>query len=420
MSRVSIVLIMLIIMSIICGVVTSMRWHYMPKYESIKLLAGPLGGTYYKEASKIRDVLQGWIDIQVIETNGSLDNLSRMQSGTGDICLYQNIGRRGDELQLIRVLYPERVYVLARKEVTSLWELPAEAHIFIGKPNSGTQVRALQILKQYRLTEQVITNETLNYGELNEAFNNHTIDAAILTLGGTPELIAELLRNDSVHLLDLELREGLNRLTPANFIDVIPANFFGDGYPPKDLPTISNAATLLVNRDFPYELISPLLQKFDEHGISQIGYGDAENYDYPFHPMVIDMKQQRWITSLHIQKLYRIRNWLIATVVFSLVSLFLLIFRRSVQESMDELFVLNGYRARLREIQEYYSNGSDPASLVEDAYALSENIMRDVQNGVVEKTMQLVFIQHEILELVSKLLRREVVVLPKLTEKQCE
>ncbi|MFC1851628.1 TAXI family TRAP transporter solute-binding subunit [candidate division CSSED10-310 bacterium] len=414
MSKINIIIIMLVIIAIICGSITYKKWNYTTPLDKITILSGPVGGNYYQEALKLKSKLKDHFLVTVVPTNGSLDNLMRLTADQGDIALYQNLGRPGTNFDLIAVLYPEIVYVVSSKKISSLWQVPANARVFVGAENSGTQVRAMEILQQYRIVEQVQRISDIKYSGLKGAFLRGELDVAFLVLGGQNTIMTDLLSTKVVHLLDIDLREGLSRITPANHVDVIPANIFTSGQPAHDVFTISNNATIIARKSLPNDVVAMLITTFQKLDLMKEKQTQEEKYDFPHHPVLLDLQQDRWPTTLHWEKLYRTKAWFVATVLFSLATILLFTFRQSVKESMDQIFFINGYRSRLREVQEQFQTDPDPMKILEDAQSLSDEITRDVQSGIVDKTVQLSFIHNEILQLMAKLIKRGAIDLPKI------
>lgn len=411
-SKINIVVVFLLIMAILSGVISYKRWNKTSSKKQIILLSGNKNGVYYHKAIQIKNWLKNELNIKVVETHGAIDNVNRMLAGKGDIAFYQNVGNHQQNFNIIASLYREKVYILARKSITTLWDIQPKTRVFIGAENSGSEIKAKEILKQYRLYDIVSLTNKLNFSNIKNAFIQNEIDVAFLVLGSKNSIIKDILHSAEVHLLGIDLREGLVRNNPANSMDVIPANSFGKYLPLRDIPVISNVATLISNSKFPIETLSLIIQTLKKHSMLKKELLNEGHFDFPINPALLDILQDRWPTVLEREKIIHTKNWILATLIFFITAFLLFVFRQSVKESVDELLFISGYRARLRQIQEQFDSNisvANPQQILDDAQALADEISRDVKSGIVDKTVQLVFIHHEILQLVAKMLKREVI-----------
>ncbi|MEO1087368.1 MAG: TAXI family TRAP transporter solute-binding subunit, partial [Acidobacteriota bacterium] len=124
-----------------------------PAPRQLTLAAGSEGGAYFAFANQYREYLaENDFELTVLETGGSLDNLSRLASGEADLALLQGGVPPGDDLdgtiESLGSLFFEPLWVFHRADlpVERLTDL-AGLRLAIGGPGSGTKVLANQLLE---------------------------------------------------------------------------------------------------------------------------------------------------------------------------------------------------------------------------------------------------------------------------------
>lgn len=120
--------------------------------DPIKLCTGLDTGKYYSTGNKLLQNLKGLVDIQVVTTNGSEDNLRRIDSGECQLAIVQSDAhfvyakqnpKSSFKLERVAPLYPEYVHFLCNKEsgVTKIKDLyDTKNKVLIGPPGSGTAI----------------------------------------------------------------------------------------------------------------------------------------------------------------------------------------------------------------------------------------------------------------------------------------
>lgn len=114
--------------------------------ETVRLCSGAEGKNYEFAAKEIKDRAKGSLNIEVINTGGSWDNLERVSRGECDAAIVQEDAvmqfQRGKNLQIdpLADLYPEDLHLVcgANSGIDELTDLRgAKAHIALGAGNSG-------------------------------------------------------------------------------------------------------------------------------------------------------------------------------------------------------------------------------------------------------------------------------------------
>ncbi|CAG7613846.1 TAXI family TRAP transporter solute-binding subunit [Leucobacter soli] len=164
-----------------------------------RIAGGGTGGVYYDYGGRLADALQQGlgIDIAVVETHGSVDNLLRVGSGDallgfaqGDTAADAIAGTGAFDaplpVQAVARVYDEYVHVVvpADSEAEGIRDL-AGLRISLGAENSGVQVIAARVLGSSGVLLDGVENPALGLDASIEALRNGEIDG-FFWVGGLP------------------------------------------------------------------------------------------------------------------------------------------------------------------------------------------------------------------------------------------
>ena len=118
------------------------RW-LLPEEQRLVFAAGQRGGLYHELAQHLATELQAAhprLRIEVIETDGSLDNAQRLQNRDADLALLQNDTQAGAQARSLSAIHPELLRFLCHRDagIQSLHDL-AEHTIAVGPKGSGSE-----------------------------------------------------------------------------------------------------------------------------------------------------------------------------------------------------------------------------------------------------------------------------------------
>lgn len=174
--------------------------------QEIRMGTAQQGGGYYEIATRLKSLIEKKypeLRIDIITTNGSIDNVEKIGSGNIDIALvqsdiafyYQN-GEKifrfpSKQLKGLAALYTEPIHIIFRKDLQleNIRDLIGR-QISLGTKRSGTEFNASSILNEANITYQDIYPHFLSIDESIRDFNSKKIDAIILTTG-MPSAILE-------------------------------------------------------------------------------------------------------------------------------------------------------------------------------------------------------------------------------------
>ncbi len=193
----------------------SMAW-------SFTIATGPSDGSYFQIAQDIKNVAaKDQIDIQVLPTKGSIENIQLLGSGKVDLAIVQLDALRFvsdvlkkqkdfdlfDSIKVILNLYPEEIHVLSNKnDIQTFYQLDGK-RISIGTEGGGTAITAAVLLSVYDL------NPTVSFDSFDDAMKKMeqgNLDAVMFVGGAPVPFIGKL--DSKVHFVRLPANSALEQI----------------------------------------------------------------------------------------------------------------------------------------------------------------------------------------------------------------
>ncbi len=188
--------------------------------------------------------MQGYGEVSVLETAGSLENIGRLRAGTADFALIQG-GLTEDLSDLAQVSRLNRQYVHvlvpAASAITEFRQL-AGRRLGVGPESGGSAALARQVLGFYDFDDPPTL--VTNHGPLDAAFTDGTIDAAFLVYGLFAPAMESVLETGYYRLVPLPEAEAIAAFQPGVTRAVLPAHCYG---PDRTLPGSAGLTTLAVD-----------------------------------------------------------------------------------------------------------------------------------------------------------------------------
>ncbi len=254
-------------------------------------------GSYFAFAERYRQLLaKEKIDLQILETSGSVENLRLLDEQKVDVAFLQGgVGSAGEfpQMQGLASLYLEPLWIFARKGlgVSAIRDLVGR-RVGIGPEGSGTRQIALQMFTDNNLlgpgqVELLPLGGTEGAAQLAQG----TIDALFLvTKAGTP-LLQKLLLDSRLELVSLRRAESYTRLHRYLSHIVLPEGVLDleHNLPARDIHLIAPAATLVTNGQLHPALTDLLMQVITRvHRDAALltttrKYPSPDNLDFPLN-----------------------------------------------------------------------------------------------------------------------------------------
>lgn len=227
-----------------------------PPPKKLRFASGSSWGAYNKYAQRYREVLakQG-LQVEVIETKGSTENLQLLSEGKADIAFVQGGLTSTDpkvELESLGSMYYEPMWLFVRsKTIPHELEQIRGHRMAIGPVGSGTRAIALELLNDAGLRDGI---QTFDEGgeQAEKRFMAGELDAMFVVGSPTIPVISRLLTAPGVQLMQFSRAHAMARR--HQFLSMIPL-YAGVidlelNIPPNDVELLAPAATLVVRKGF--------------------------------------------------------------------------------------------------------------------------------------------------------------------------
>lgn len=263
--------------------------------KRITIATASADGAYFAFAEQYKQMFaKEKIDLQIIETSGSVENLKLLADKKVELAFLQGgVGRAEDypELKGLASLYLEPLWIFVKKDlnVTSIQDLVGK-RIAIGPEGSGTRQIAMQLFADNNLTSpDKLEILPLGASEGAKELFSQNIDALFMvTKAGSP-LVRQLFLDPRVELANLVRAESYARLHKYLSHIVLPAGVLDMALniPDRDIHLIAPAATLVKN-DALHPALTDLLMQITNavHTSTTIltsskKFPSPENLDFP-------------------------------------------------------------------------------------------------------------------------------------------
>jgi TRAP transporter TAXI family solute receptor len=235
--------------------------------SSIRMATGAPGGAYaaFGEHFKAALAVDG-IDVELIETSGSLDNLRLLSSDDDSIdvaFLQGGIGNKDEHPDLVSLasLYPEPLWLFVRtdKRLSPSRGL-ADFRIAIGAKGSGTSVLVENLLS-LSYDDDAVERVHLGGAAAAKALMAGNVDAAIY-VGGNTAVIQNLMTTPGIDLTPFPRTETFPRLFHFLSVETLPEGIIDlkKNIPPRLVTMLSTTANLVAHEDLHPAIASLLLR----------------------------------------------------------------------------------------------------------------------------------------------------------------
>lgn len=186
------------------------------------IATGPSDGSYFQIAQDIKNVAaKEQIDIQVMPTKGSIENIQLLGSGKVDLAIVQLDALRFvsevlkkqkdfdlfDSIKVILNLYPEEIHVLSNKnDIQTFYQLEGK-RISVGTEGGGTAITAAVLLSVYDLNATVSFD---NFDNAMKKMEQGNLDAVMFVGGAPVPFIGKL--DSKVHFVRLPANPALEEI----------------------------------------------------------------------------------------------------------------------------------------------------------------------------------------------------------------
>lgn len=262
------------ILVVIVGVIVALQFVEAPPPKRLIIAGGGAGGAYALTAQHYADTLRAQkIEVEVLTTAGSVENLAKLKSGEADIGIVQtglaaDLG--ADGVRSLGAMFFEPLWVFHRAEspLADLRDLRGKT-VAIGAEGSGVRVLASMLLEEAGLAPADFEAAPLSGADAAAALTAGEIDVAMVVTGPTAVWITSLIADADIRLLSMARAPALARR--HSYLDEVilyagaldPAR----GLPAEDVALIAPVAQLVVREGLHPAIQSLLMDAaLAEHG----------------------------------------------------------------------------------------------------------------------------------------------------------
>jgi uncharacterized protein len=230
------------------------------KVHRLKLAAGAIQGESYVISKAIEQVVEKYhrnIQIEVIKTGGTAENIQRLESNQVQLATAQADVPVGASARLISILYSDQFQLIVpnNSPIQQFSDLKGKR---IALPKTGGQFQSfLNVAAHFGLAESDFTFVGETELAANEAFLRNQADAAFRVRALVNPSILQLVQNGSARLVPIAQAAAMKIKYPAFEVGIIPQGAYR-GNPPIpaiDLATVQVQRTLLAHEKVDPEVI---------------------------------------------------------------------------------------------------------------------------------------------------------------------
>ena len=223
--------------------------------ETIALATGGRAGGYYAKGRALAEVLERRhsYSLEVVETQGSLENIRRLRNGEVDFALIQGgLPEDMEGLQGVAALDMQFAHIIAPSDAsTEGFRDLSGRRVGVGPEDGGSAVLARQIFSFFSFGAPPVLVYDHN-ADLEQAFLDDEIDAAFLVYSLFSPAVEKLLSTGWYKLIPLRESQAVSSYLYGVSTENIPHSLYGpDRMIPLaltgDIPTVG-VKTLLVSR----------------------------------------------------------------------------------------------------------------------------------------------------------------------------
>ncbi|NEP15635.1 MAG: TAXI family TRAP transporter solute-binding subunit [Leptolyngbya sp. SIO4C1] len=266
----------------------------------VRLATGSPSGEYYAFGDAIEQVTEAHfpkIQIEVLKSPGSNQNMEDVQAGRVDMALVQNDTPVQPDVRAVAQLYPEMFHFIVSKDagIDSIDDLRGK-RIALMPEGSGSYALFWPLSQHYGLTPADFQSTPMPAKEAYESLIAGRVDALFRIIGLGNEAIGDLLKTGRFKLVPIAQIGALQLSQPYLQSTMIPRGSYDGAIPepPQDLPVVAVSALLIAHQDLSPEVVKTISQVLYEYRNELISENPrtariqspeaSQNLGFPMHP----------------------------------------------------------------------------------------------------------------------------------------
>lgn len=273
--------------------------------KKLIIATGSEKGNYYKVALEYKKLLeQNKIEVTLLNTAGSVENIKLLKEGKADIGFVQNgiLPSTEKELQFLANIYYEPLWVFYKNDnyqMDYLIQLISKK-ISIGVEGSGTRDLALKLLEDNGITNENSTILAYSDSEAKEKLLNGEIDAMFMVTSHESQNVKELLENPKINVLSIKRAKAYSQ--KYNFLEALTLHEgtldLYKNLPDENINLLSTSANLLVRPDVPNEITRIFLKQVkDVHSKKSLFANENEFPNLLNTNLIINDEAKQYFTN---------------------------------------------------------------------------------------------------------------------------
>lgn len=241
---------------------------------SIKVGAGKKNSESYEFINGIKTVAEKLypdrIEIHIIETGGSKENLHLLERGKIDFATIQSDITPSEDLRLISYLYPDFYQLLVAKEsdIMSVADLDKKVVNITGK-TSGQYYSLLELLKHYQVNpDSCHFKVTSDFRIIAQGLKNGKMDAVFRVRSPLyPEIDSIIALNNNIRFIEIDQGEALSYKIPSTYSAFIPKGTYEvqPTIPQKDIESLANNRLFVCDKENDEEVVELMTELMFEN-----------------------------------------------------------------------------------------------------------------------------------------------------------
>ncbi|MFK7993286.1 MAG: TAXI family TRAP transporter solute-binding subunit [Granulosicoccus sp.] len=238
--------------------------------RTLSIATGSAEGAYRDFGRQLKlSLAENDVELRIIETDGSVDNLDRLSKGLVDVAFMQSglaNAQAYPQLESLGALYYEPVWIFTQnqKKISRLSEL-AGGRIAAGGVGSGSRLVARQLLESNGLTENEVSLMNDSGTVAINALESGAVDAIISVASVSAPMIQNLLNSENAQLATLARAPAYARREPWLTHLLLPEGVVDlqKNIPSTTIDLLAVNATLVTTENLHPALRDLLLQAVD-------------------------------------------------------------------------------------------------------------------------------------------------------------
>ncbi len=251
---------------LLAGIAASLFYYYQSRTRTVVVATNEEGSQSYQFISALKQVtanVEPRLDIQMVQTNGSIEIMSLLQEGKADFGVVQLDAITTPNVNTVAFLYPQVYHLIvhAESDIQSPADLKGRT-IATPAVGGGTYSSFLSLLDYYGMDPESVNILPISDSlERDEAFRSGKVDAIfrVTTLGHSS--IREFMQSANARLIPFEQFDAMRLFSPTLFKYTIPVGTYRaaePAVPRQDMQTVGVPTVLVVRGKLDSALVRTL------------------------------------------------------------------------------------------------------------------------------------------------------------------